>query len=43
MESGDFKRIIIGEPFPSSREIHERLDKIRGLAIFASDPISSNT
>lgn len=42
MEFGDFKRIIIGEPFPSSRESHERLDKIRGLAIFASDPISSN-
>jgi amino acid transporter len=23
-------------------EIHERLDKVRGLAVFASDPISSN-
>ncbi|HEX9616562.1 MAG TPA: APC family permease [Anaerolineales bacterium] len=36
------KRLIIGEPFPTSMEIHERLDKVRGLAIFASDPISSN-
>lgn len=36
------KRLLIGEPFPSSREIHERLDKVRALAIFASDPISSN-
>ena len=42
MELGDFKRILIGEPFPSSHESHERLDKIRGLAVFASDPISSN-
>ncbi len=42
MEFDDFKRILIGEPFPSSRESHERLDKIRGLAVFASDPISSN-
>lgn len=36
------KRTLIGEPFPSSLEVHERLDKIRALAIFASDPISSN-
>jgi amino acid transporter len=36
------KRFLIGKPFPTSREIHERLDKVRGLAIFASDPISSN-
>ena len=42
MELGDFKRILIGEPFPTSRESHERLDKVRGLAVFASDPISSN-
>ena len=38
----DIKRLFIGKPFPSSMEIHERLDKVRGLAIFASDPISSN-
>jgi amino acid transporter len=42
MEFGDFKRFVIGEPFPTSREAHERLDKVRGLAVFASDPISSN-
>lgn len=36
------KRILFGEPFPTSREVHERVDNIRGLAIFASDPISSN-
>lgn len=42
MEISRVKRFLIGEPFPTSREIHERLDKFRGLAVFASDPISSN-
>lgn len=42
MNSSDFKRWIIGKPFPTSQEIHERLDKVRALAVFASDPISSN-
>jgi len=37
-----FKRYLIGQPFPTSRDVHERLDKIRALAVFASDPISSN-
>jgi amino acid transporter len=36
------KQILIGKPFPSSRALHERLDRFRGLAVFASDPISSN-
>lgn len=36
------KQTLIGKPFPTSREIDERLDKIRALAVFASDPISSN-
>jgi len=36
------KRILIGRPFPTSASAHERLDKVRGLAVFASDPISSN-
>nr|MBN1229575.1 APC family permease [Anaerolineae bacterium] len=42
MNLSDIKRVIIGEPFPNSAEIHERLDKVRALAVFASDPISSN-
>ena len=42
MDYFQLKRLLIGEPFPSSFDIHERLDKIRGLAVFASDPISSN-
>lgn len=39
---GNFKHIVIGPPFPNSAELHERLDKARALAVFASDPISSN-
>ncbi len=42
MDTSKVKRILFGEPFPTSMAIHERLDKVRGLAIFASDPISSN-
>lgn len=38
----NIKQLLIGKPFPSSSAHHERLDKIRGLAVFASDPISSN-
>ena len=36
------KHFLLGKPFPTSMEMHERLDKIRALAVFASDPISSN-
>jgi amino acid transporter len=39
---GSIKHLLIGPPFPNSAEIHERLDKARALAVFASDPISSN-
>ena len=42
MTLADIKRFLIGKPFPSSRDAHERLDKVRALAVFASDPISSN-
>jgi amino acid transporter len=42
MTLSDFKRVLIGKPFPTSMDIHERLDKVRALAVFASDPISSN-
>jgi amino acid transporter len=42
MTLSDFKRFLIGKPFPTSMDIHERLDKLRALAVFASDPISSN-
>lgn len=36
------KEFLIGKPFPTSWDVHERLDKVRALAVFASDPISSN-
>lgn len=42
MSRSTLKRILIGAPFPTRAEIHERLDKVRALAVFASDPISSN-
>ena len=42
MPFSNIKRFLIGEPFPTSMELHERLDKVRALAVFASDPISSN-
>ena len=42
MASINVRHFLIGKPFPTSLEIHERLDKFRALAVFASDPISSN-
>ena len=42
MNTNDIKRVLIGPPFPNSSDIQERLDNLRALAIFASDPISSN-
>ena len=42
MNLSDIKRFLIGKPFPTSMDVHERLDKFRALAVFASDPISSN-
>lgn len=34
--------ILFGRPIRSEQEIHERLTKIKGLAVFASDNISSS-
>ena len=36
------KRFLIGQRLPTAAEIHERLDKKRALAVFASDAISSS-
>ncbi|HEY1014787.1 MAG TPA: APC family permease [Herpetosiphonaceae bacterium] len=36
------RHLLFGKPFPTSSAHHERLDNVRGLAVFASDPISSN-
>ena len=36
------RRTVLGRPIPTERESHERLSKIKALAIFASDNISSS-
>jgi amino acid transporter len=36
-----WKRAILGQPLATSAEKHERLGKISGLAVFASDALSS--
>lgn len=36
-----FKAIAIGRPLESAQEIHERLTKVKALAVFSSDAISS--
>jgi amino acid transporter len=35
------KRAIVGEPIPIQHEIHERLTKIKALAVLSSDALSS--
>ncbi len=35
------KRLLIGEPIPTYREIHERLTKVKALAVLSSDALSS--
>ncbi|MBI2217996.1 MAG: amino acid permease [Candidatus Rokubacteria bacterium] len=36
------KRFVVGRPLPTAQSRHERLGRATGLAIFASDPLSSN-
>ena len=36
-----FKRTLLGNPIPTASEVHERLNKIRALAVFSSDALSS--
>ena len=36
------KRILVGQPLDTAAQQHQRLRKIVALAVFASDPISSN-
>jgi amino acid transporter len=38
----NLKRLFVGTPLPTAQSRHERLGKAAGLAIFASDPLSSN-
>lgn len=37
----NLKAILIGRPLESAQEIHERLTKVKALAVFSSDAISS--
>jgi amino acid transporter len=37
------KRVLVGRPLETAEEIHERLTKVKGLAVFGSDVISSST
>jgi len=36
------KRVLVGKPMPLAQARHERLTKTVALAVFASDPLSSN-
>ncbi|MCL5735501.1 MAG: APC family permease [Actinobacteria bacterium] len=36
------KRVLLGQPIPTSEERHQRLSKKTALSIFSSDPISSS-
>src|SRR5713226_309801 len=38
---GRIKRVVIGTPIPTSRAVHERLTKVKALAVLSSDVISS--
>src|SRR5438067_8825567 len=38
---GRIKRVVIGSPIPTSRSEHERLTKVKALAVLSSDVISS--
>ena len=35
------KKVLLGQPLPTSRLMHERLRKLVALAVFSSDAISS--
>src|SRR5262249_19080361 len=35
------KHLLLGTPIPTAREAHERLNKVRALAVFSSDALSS--
>src|SRR5215467_10973791 len=38
---GSIKRVLIGSPIPTARAEHERLTKVKALAVLSSDVISS--
>ncbi len=42
MAIGILRKLLIGQPLPTARLAHERLNKIQGLAVFSSDALSSS-
>ena len=36
------KQVLVGKPLETSEEIHQRLNKVKALAVFGSDAISSS-
>ena len=38
---GRFMRLVLGDPIPTAHESHERLTKVKALAVFSSDALSS--
>jgi amino acid transporter len=40
--TANVKRALIGSPFATSQAIHERLTKVKALAVFSSDVLSSS-
>ena len=42
MSISNLKRALLGHPIPTSHEMHERLGRATGLAVFASDALSSS-
>jgi amino acid transporter len=39
---GELKRVVIGSPLETARQVHERLNKSTALAVFSSDAMSSS-
>ena len=42
MSMQTLKRVVLGQPIPTSHEVHERLGRATGMAVFASDALSSS-
>ncbi len=43
MQGLNLRRIIIGQPLATNQAIHQRLSKLKALAVFSSDALSSST
>ncbi len=41
MQSFNLKRLLIGDPLATAQQVHERLTKVKALAVFSSDALSS--